>query len=284
MSTGRHFTVPARHRGRSAAPAGEAERFERDTVADLRERRWLRLHVLLIAAVTTALCWCLSAGLRAGGIESLLWRPLLAVLLTWPLYLGLLALWARWLISRDELDADPGLGESFGMAHDGAELLARGLGRLGRAPDLGSGGSFSGGGADGVLEAGADALGELGGQALSGAAEAVGGADDAAVVVVPLLVVVGVGLALATALGFVVFGLFGIDILLGVAVELAFAAWGGALAWRARREGWLAHALRRTAGPMGGLLLSLAAAGWALQTWLPQARTLPQALRLLFGL
>ena len=78
--------------------------FEAETRADLRQRRWLTLHVLLLAGLCTALCWGLSAGLRALGVHSLLWRPVLAIALTWPLYLGLLALWARWLVSRDETD------------------------------------------------------------------------------------------------------------------------------------------------------------------------------------
>ena len=102
-------------------------------------------------------------------------------------------------------------------------------------------------------------------------------------VVVPLIVVVGVAVALATALGFVVFGLFGVDILLGVAVELAFASAGGALAWRAQREGWLSHAMRRTAGPVAGALLALAVAGALLQHWVPGAGTWPQALRMLLA-
>lgn len=111
---------------------------------------------------------------------------------------------------------------------------------------------------------------------------ALGSADEGVVVVVPLALVIGVALAIAAGLGLLVFGLFGVEVLLGIAVEIAFASVGGALAWRARREGWLRHALRRTFTPMLGLSAVTAAAGWALHHWLPQAHTVPQALRLLW--
>ena len=76
-------------------------------------------------------------------------------------------------------------------------------------------------------------------------------------------------------------GLFGIEVLLGVAVEIAFASAGGALAYRARREGWLAHALTRTAWPLVALLMLVALLGGVVDVWLPGADSLPQAVRLL---
>ncbi|MBQ0960007.1 hypothetical protein KAK06_13720 [Ideonella sp. 4Y11] len=276
-----------------------AAAFERATRADLQQRRWLRLHVLLLAGLTTALCWGVSALLRYAGMESLAWRPLTAVLLTWPLYLGLLWLWGRWLISDDRtsladaLDPGDAVGDAAHLAADGARAAARGLAELRRPPLSGGGGQFGGGGAQAHLdlpepageafENASEALVEVGGRAVSGSLDALGDADEGAVVVVPLLVVLGVALSLAAALGFAVFGLFGVDVLLGVAVELAFASMGGALAWRAQREGWLSHALRRTTGPMLGLAVCVGGAGLLLHHWLPQARTLPEALRLLLG-
>jgi hypothetical protein len=94
-------------------------------------------------------------------------------------------------------------------------------------------------------------------------------------------VVVGVAALLAGALGVAVFGLFGIEVLLGVAVEIAIASAGGALAYRARREGWLAHALSRTVGPAAIVLVLVAALGATIDHWQPQADSLPQALRAL---
>ena len=120
------------------------------------------------------------------------------------------------------------------------------------------------------------------GKTFEGVGGALDAADEGAVVVVPLLLVIGVAAALAAGLGLLVFGLFGVEVLLGVAVEIAFASVGGALAWRAQREGWLTHALRRTLWPMAWLSAVTAAVGWALHLWLPQAHTLPQAWRLLW--
>jgi hypothetical protein len=161
------------------------------------------------------------------------------------------------------LDGADVLDGAAQLASDGAQAAARGLARL--QPRL-PGGTVTEA-ADDAASGALDALGEL------------GEADEA----VPVLVVIGVALSLAAALGFAVFGLFGVDVLLGVAVELAFASMGGALAWRAQREGWLMHALRRTTAPVLGLAASTALAGALLHHWLPQARTLPEALRLLFG-
>ena len=118
---------------------------------------------------------------------------------------------------------------------------------------------------------------------MSGTVEALGSADEGIVVVVPLALAVGAAVLLGTGLGFVVFGLFGVEVLLGVVVEIAFASVGGALAYKARREGWLVYALRRTAWPMAGVLVCALLLGLAMQHWLPAAATLPQALRMLWA-
>lgn len=263
---------------RSRRPAAfDARHFERTTVDDLRARRWLRLHVLMIGTVTLALCWGVSRGLDALGVDSLAWRPLLALWLSYPLYLGLMALWARWLLSRDEgsLDVDPG-----SALVDAADALANAPGSVFRS---GGGGDFGGGGASGDFDAPLEAVGEVVGQTVGKTVEVSLHAEEGAIIAVPIAVVVGVALGLAFGMGLLVFGLFGVEVLLGVAVEIAFASFGGALAWRARREGWLLHALRRTLLPMGALSLFTAAVGWALHHWVPQAATVPQALRLLFA-
>ena len=106
-------------------------------------------------------------------------------------------------------------------------------------------------------------------------------ADEAAIVLIPLALLLAVAAALGMLLGFAVVGLFGAEVLLGVAVELAFASLGGALAFKAQREGWLSAAVRRTAGPASAALCLLVLAGAAIDFWLPEARTLPHAVRLL---
>jgi len=266
-------------------PVGD---FERATRADLHERRWLRWHALLLGGTTLVLCLAVSGSLRRLGVDSVLWRPLLALALTYPLYLALLWLWGRWLVSREEADDALDAGDAIDAGMELADGVARMLPRR-ASPLSGGGGDYAGGGATGRFDLASEAGGALSdasgavADAVGSAAGAAGDSDEAGAVVVPLVVVIGVAVALAAALGFAVFGLFGVEVLTGVAVEVAFASFGGALAWRGRREGWLAHALRRTAWPMAGLLASMAVAGLLVQTWLPEARTWPQALRLLFG-
>jgi hypothetical protein len=66
-----------------------------------------------------------------------------------------------------------------------------------------------------------------------------------------------------------------------VAVEVAIASVGGALAYKAGAEGWLGAAWRRTRTAALIGLLVLVALGAAIEHWLPDARSLPHAVRLL---
>jgi hypothetical protein len=210
------------------------------------------------------------------GIERLSLRWGLALAGAYLIYLVLLRLLAGWLLSRGEGDADVQF-----------DTLDAGSTRRGDALEFssGGGGDFSAGGASGSFDAAEAGSGvvEAAGDAASGVLEAAGSADEGIVVIVPLAVVVGVAALIAGALSVAVFGLFGIEVLLGVAVEIAFAAAGGALAFRAGREGWLQHATSRTAWPMIALLLLCIALGAAIDHWLPQANSLPQAIRALRG-
>jgi hypothetical protein len=203
-------------------------------------------------------------------------------------YLGLLHLWCRWLLSRDE--------GWFDIEDPGFDLPSPSSSGGGSADvpvfRSGGGGDFGGGGASGSFDpldgigtpvsAAGDAGTSAVSEAASAVAEVVGGADEGAVVLVPVALAIGVALALATVLGFAVFGLFGVEVLLGVAVEIAFASAGGALALKAHREGWVGHAVRRTAGPVAIVLVATVLIGLAIDHWLPEAKTLPQALELLF--
>jgi hypothetical protein len=244
--------------------------FEHQTRAEVRARRWLRLHVFLVGAVTLLFCAALSHALMRLGVAHLGARFVLSLTGAYALYLGLLYLWGRWLLSRDEgsLGDVPDLGSGPGSTNSSA---------CARPFEAGGGGDFGGGGASASFEGGAA------GDAVSGTVEALGNADEGIVVVVPLALAVGAAVLLGTGLGFVVFSLFGVEVLLGVVVEIAFAPVGGALAYKARREGWLVYALRRTAWPMAGVLLCALLLGLALQRWLPAAATLPQALRMLWA-
>lgn len=241
-------------------------RFERAVRADLVARRWLRWHAFLLGSCCFVAAWAISAGLMRSGIETLALRWPLAFAAAYAVFLGLLWLWCRWLLSHDEADANPDLS--------GIDFSAGGT-----PCRSGGGGDFGGGGATGSFD-GAPAV-DGASQLAQATFEAAASADEGIVVAVPLAIVVGLGVLMAGVLGFAVFGLFGIDVLLGVAVEIAFASAGGALAFRAQREGWLAHALSRTVRPALALLLIVGVLGGGVDHWLPQAHSLPQALRLL---
>ena len=254
------------------------QRFEQAVRADLTARRWLRWHSLLLGTVCFLAAWATSATLMNAGIDTLALRWPLALAASYAVFLGLLWLWCRWLLSRATADGDPGLD-----APDAD--LDWGNGDAGAPFKSGGGGDFGGGGATGSWDAA-----DLGEAAAEGSAEAAkatleiaASADEGIVIVVPLAVVVGVAALIASALGVVVFGLFSVEVLLGVAVEIAIASAGGALAYRARREGWLGHALTRTRWPMLLLFLLTFLLGVVIDQWLPQADSLPQAVRLLLG-
>lgn len=258
--------------------ARRAAQFERAVRADLMHRRWLRWHACWLGTVCFLSAWALSAGLMHAGIERLSLRWGLALAGAYLVYLVLLRLLCRWLLSRDEGDAD--------LPLDGIDLPSARPGEP-AAPEMnvGGGGDFGGGGAGDSFDVGegGSAVGDLASDAAGGVLEAAGAAEEGIVVIVPLAVVVGVAALIAGALSVAVFGLFGVNVLLGVAVEIAFAAAGGALAFRAGREGWLQHATSRTAYPMLVMLLLCVMLGAAIDHWLPQANSLPQAIRALRG-
>lgn len=256
-----------------ASPVSAALKFERGVRADLHHRRWVRFHVFLIGLVTFGVLWGASHTLMVAGIESMALRHGLALVGAYAVYLGLLWVWCRWLLSRDEGSLDFGdVGFDLPSSSGGGGPADVAVFRPGGGGDFGGGGaSGSFGPPDGVVS-----------DTLSAAADAVGGADEGVVVLVPLALVIGVAVALASALGFAVFGLFGVEVLLGVAVEIAFASAGGAIALKAQREGWLNHAVRRTVGPMAIVLAATVITGLAIAHWLPDAKTLPQALQQVF--
>jgi hypothetical protein len=191
--------------------------------------------------------------------------------ITYAVLLGLLYVWAQWLLSRDEGDWIDG---DFSGGGSGTPR--------GNSPSLksGEGGEFGGAGGGGSFDTpsqAADGAGEVVGAALEVAA----GVDEGALVLVPVALVIGVALAIGTGLGFVVFGLFGVEVLLAVAVEIAIASVGGALAFKAGAEGWFGAAWRRTRTAAVVALISLLALGAAIDHWMPQARSLPHALQLM---
>ena len=251
------------------------QRFAQRVRADLRTRRWLRWHCSLIGLLTLLAGWASSHLLMRSGSEALWLRYGASFAVAYGVLLLLLYLWARWLLSRDEgdwlqIDGDVPV-RGTGSAVDSPPMSSGGGGDFGGA---GGGGSFDTPDLPGAVSDGA-------GDALGGALDIAGGADEGAIVLIPLALVVGIALALGAVLGFAVFGLLGVEVLLAVAVELAFASVGGAIAYKAGAEGWLAAAWRRTLWPAVATLVCVVVLGAAIDHWLPEARSLPHALRLL---
>jgi hypothetical protein len=245
------------------------QRFAQRVRGELRARRWLRWHCSLIASVTLLTAWACSHALMRLGTDALSVRYGVAFAAAYATLLLLLYLWARWLLSRDEGDWLQFDGGGDGGALDAPVFRS------------GGGGDFGGAGGGGSFEL-PDAQGS--GEAAGSLFEAAGAADEGALVLVPLALVVGVALAIGAVLGFVVFGLFGVDLLLAVAVEVAIASVGGALAYKAGAEGWLGAAWRRTRTAALIGLIVLVSLGAAIDRWMPEARSLPHAVRLLNAL
>ncbi len=144
----------------------------------------------------------------------------------------------------------------------------------------GGGGDFGGGGAQGSFDgAGDGAASEL----ASGALEVAGGADEGAVVVVPVLVVFAIGVLVVLGAGSLLLLYFGSEALLAVAVELAFGYVSARTAVRVAREGWLTAAVRLTWKPLLGALACAVLLGGLLDVFVPQARSLPHAAELMRG-
>ena len=94
------------------------------------------------------------------------------------------------------------------------------------------------------------ACGDLAG----GALEAAAGADEGAVIVVPVVAIFLIGMAIVFGAGALVLLYFGSDALLAVAIEVAFSYVSARAAVRMAREGWLAAAVRLTWKPLLGAL------------------------------
>lgn len=250
---------------------------------ELAQRYWLRLHVAMIALLTLGALWLCSALLMHAGVESLAIRYGLACPVAYGVYLLLLRWWGG-ALARGDSPLDGGDAPSMDLPI-GLDAPSACRGAHDAPFTSGGGGQFSGGGAQGSWDAPAGSASTLAdgpGSVLDGLAN-LGDLDEGAVVVVPLAVLVGIVALLGALLGAGVLMLFGAEVLLAVAVEVGLASLAGSLAYKGYSEGWLSSALRHTwRGGLAVLVLSVAL-GAALDHWIPEARSLPHAARLLKG-
>lgn len=102
-------------------------------------------------------------------------------------------------------------------------------------------------------------------------------------VVVPVVAIFLIGAALILGAGSLAMLFFGWDVLLAVAVALAFSVATARAAMGVEREGWLGTAVRLTWKPLLGALLCAVLLGATIDHFLPQAGSLPEAVRIIRG-
>lgn len=255
----------------------------------LHSRHRLRVHGWCIGSFTLALMWATSHLQMMWGVDSLAVRYLVTLGVGYAAYLLVLRAWAAWLVRphRRGDGGDPGM--ELAPEWPGAQPAGRAGG--GGPPESGGGGDFAGAGASGdfdgpLAQAGQgidDGVGEGFGNLAGNALDAATGADEGAVVVVPVVGIFLIGLAIAFGAGALAWLYFGWEVLLAVAVELAFSVATARAAMGAERAGWLGAAVRLTWKPLLGALLCAVALGAALDHFMPHAHSLPEAVRLLRG-
>ncbi|WP_313297801.1 hypothetical protein [Stenotrophomonas sp.] len=231
----------------------------------LQERGWPRLQMALIVALTGAAGFLASHLLRLAGIDAMLLRYPMAVLLAYGVFLLLMWIWTRWRWDNmlDGLSPDVGSGSPSPR------------GSAVESPWSGVGGRSGGGGAsaswnESVQVGGGDA-GEL---PLTGLAE-----DEAGL---PLLAILGIVALVATVLLASVWVVWSAPVLM--AELLVDAAIAGGLYRRMQgmhEQGWWRVCVTHTIWPLLGLLLFFAVVGWLAQELAPGAVSLAQAFRAL---
>ena len=253
---------------------------EREQMAHtLQQRHSLRWHGLCIGSLTL-LGMLVAAWLQKTlGVHQLSVRYAVTLTVGYLVYLLVLRLWAAWLVQPEGHDKDSGL--DAGDAIDAGDIaldvvdLARSATRVRPNVSMPSGG----GDTSGALDGAAQGLGDLAGGALDG----LGSADEGAVVVVPVVAIFLIGAALILGAGSLALLFFGWDVLLAVAVELAFSVATARVAMGVERAGWLSAAVRLTWKPLLGALVCAVLLGATIDHFLPHVQSLPEALRVIQG-
>ncbi|MES2186196.1 MAG: hypothetical protein V4505_16715 [Pseudomonadota bacterium] len=254
----------------------EARRWEVGLRSDLRRRHALRWHGICIGSFMLALMWAASHLQMVFGVESLAVRYTVSLGIGYFAYLGVLRLWAQRMVASPGRASDSGL-DALDPA-DGALDLASGVSRNADTAGFaaGGGGDFAGAGASADFGL-PDGLGDVAG----GALEAAASAEEGAVVAVPLVVVFVIACAVLLSAGALLGLYFGWEVLLTVAVELAFSFASARAAVRLEREGWLTAAVRLTWKPLLASVCFAVALGALVDHVVPAAHSLPQAIKAL---
>ena len=250
--------------------------WQQDLAQSLQRRHALRLHGWIIGSITLLVTWGVSHLQMAAGVESLALRYLVSLGAGYLAYLCVVRLWAAWLLGRRD-DPWDGSADLADIATSIDWPAGGGPARM-PMPSSGGGGDFAGAGASGDFAGAGDGLlGDVAG----GAFEAAAGADEGAIVVVPVVAIFLIGVALLIGVGALALLYFGWEVLLTVAVELAFSVSTARAFVGVEREGWLSAVVRLTWKPLLGAVVCAVLLGATIDHFMPQAQSLPEALRIL---
>ncbi|MGG6342358.1 hypothetical protein ACQ5SA_03815 [Stenotrophomonas indicatrix] len=225
----------------------------------LQHRGWPRLQMALIVVLTGAAGFLASHVLRLAGMDEMLLRYPLAVLMAYGVFLLLMWVWIRWRWDAvaDGLSSGPGGGGSQG------------------SPWSGSGGRSGGGGASASWgESAASSSTSADSTSLLDVADGEAG--------LPLLAILGIIALVATVLLASVWVVWSAPVLM--AELLVDAAIAGGLYKRMQgmqEQGWWRLCLSHTIWPLLGLLVFFAALGWLAQELAPGAVSLVQVFKAL---
>lgn len=243
----------------------------------LRKRHALWLHGWCIGLIVLTVMWAAAHLQMLAGSDSLALRYLVTLGVGYLGYLLVLRLWAGVLVGEDP----PGDLSGLDIPMPGRPGAAEGSACESSPIEVGGGGDFGGGGATGDFSGASDLGGEALKEVAGGALEIAGGADEGAIVLIPVVAVFVAGLAILFGTGSLLLLYFGWEALLTVAVELAFSYVSARTAVRVVRGGWASAVVSLTWKPLLGALACAVALGGAIDYFLPDARSLPHAVALL---
>lgn len=262
---------PARRSG-GKQPAPFAQRFRQRIV----RQYFVRFHMSLILAATTASALLASKLLLMAGLQSVLWRYPLALALAYLGFFGLTRLWVSYVLM-----GRPGGGSALRFA-DGVtsnlDLPDLGAGSSGPAEHFSFGGGDSGGG-------GASSTWDAAGDAVApGAPSGGGGAwfpsldldidlDEGIWILVALAALV---IVLIASGGYLIYA--APSILPDAACQALLAGCLTGAAQRAQSGGWARSLWRSTRIPLVLVLGLTLALGWTIQHSCPAATKLSEAL------
>lgn len=231
----------------------------------LQQRGWPRLQMALIVALTGAAGFLAAHLLRLAGVDAMLLRYPMAVLLAYGVFLLLMWIWIRWRWDNvlDGLSPDVGGG---GLSPPGSAL---------EPPWSGVGGRSGGGGASASWsESAPQSEVEVSEVPLAGLVE-----DEAGL---PLLALLGIVALVAAVLLASVWVVWSAPVLM--AELLVDAAIAGGLYRRMQgmqEQGWWRVCVTHTIWPLLGLLLFFVVLGWLAQELAPGATHLLQVIQAL---